>query len=132
MAFQCTVVTPEKLAFDATITQAIVPAHDGLVGILTLRAPLLAKLGVGPLRLDLPDGKKALFLIDGGIVQMKGDKLTILTEGATPASEIDYESARAQYAEAQALKATDPKTLAKREHDMAIAKAKMHLVEQPQ
>ena len=83
MAFRCTVVTPEKQAFEASITQAIVPAHDGLIGILTHRAPLLVKLGIGPLRLDLPDGKKTHFLIDGGVAQMKDDKLTILTEAAT-------------------------------------------------
>ena len=47
MSFQCTVVTPEEQAFDAQVTQAILPAHDGLVGILTDRAPLLVKLGTG-------------------------------------------------------------------------------------
>ncbi len=131
MAFQCTVVTPEKQAFDGKIVGAVVPAHDGLIGILTHRAPLLVKLGIGPLRLDLSDSKKAFFLIDGGIAQMKGDKLTILSEAATPADEINYETARAQFAEAQALKPADPKTTARREHDLAVAKAKMHLVEQP-
>ena len=44
MAFKCVVVTPEQQMFDETITQAIVPAHDGKVGILTDRAPLLVKL----------------------------------------------------------------------------------------
>ncbi|MGA2497530.1 MAG: F0F1 ATP synthase subunit epsilon [Tepidisphaeraceae bacterium] len=119
------------MAFDGRIIQAIVPGHDGLVGILTHRAPLLVKLGIGPLRLDLSESKKALFLIDGGIAQMKGDRLTILTEAATPADAINYEAARAQYAEAHALKPIDPKTTARREHDLAVAKAKMNLVEQP-
>ena len=131
MSFQCTVVTPEQQSFDGKIVQAIVPAHDGLVGILTHRAPLLVKLGIGPLRLDLPDNKKTFFLIDGGIAQMKGDKLTILTEAAMPADAINYETARAQYAEAQALKPVDAKTTARREHDLAVAKAKMNIVEQP-
>jgi F-type H+-transporting ATPase subunit epsilon len=130
MAFRCTVVTPEQQAFDGDIIQAIVPAHDGLVGILTHRAPLLVKLGIGPLRLDLPENKKTLFIIDGGVAQMKDDKLTVLTEGATPAEAVDHEAARAQYAEAHALKATDPKTAARREHDMAVAKAKLSLAEQ--
>ena len=46
MAFQCVIVTPEAQVFDQQVTQAIVPAHDGLVGILTDRAPLLVKLGI--------------------------------------------------------------------------------------
>ena len=47
MSFQCTVVTPEQQVLDETVTQAILPAHDGQMGILTGRAPLLVKLGVG-------------------------------------------------------------------------------------
>lgn len=124
MAFQCTVVTPEQQAFDAQITQAIVPAHDGLVGILTNRAPILVKLGVGPLRLDLANGGKSFFVLDGGVAQMKDNKLTIVTGDATAAEEIDYEAARAEYAEAAARKATDPTTAAAKERQMARARAK--------
>ena len=82
MAFKCTVVTPEQQIFDDSLTQAIIPASDGLLGILTSRAPLLARLKKGPLRLDLPSGEKRMYTIQGGIAQMKDNKLTILTEGA--------------------------------------------------
>jgi F-type H+-transporting ATPase subunit epsilon len=82
MSFQCTVVTPEQQAFDALVMQAIVPAHDGLIGILTDRAPLLVKLGTGPLRLDLPNGQKRTFLINSGVAQMKDNRLTILAKEA--------------------------------------------------
>src|SRR5437764_7519130 len=107
MAFQCTVVTPEQQAFDASITQAILPAHDGLVGILTDRAPLLVKLGTGPLRVDLAGGSRRYYFVDGGVAQMKDNRLTILTNEATAAGEIDAEAARAEYAEAAARRATD-------------------------
>ena len=86
MAFQCVVVTPEQQVTDESLVQAIIPAEDGLLGILTHRAPLLAKLGKGPLRLDLASGQRRLFRIDGGIAQMKDNRLTILTQKATPQS----------------------------------------------
>src|SRR5437868_6975464 len=105
MAFQCVIVTPEQQVLDESATQAIVPAHDGLIGILTDRAPLLVKLGLGPLRIDVAGGKSLRFLIDGGIAQMKDNRLTLLTNQAWPADELDAESARAEYAEASALKA---------------------------
>ena len=57
MAFHCTIVTPEAQALDENIVQAVIPAHDGLIGILTDRAPLLVKLGIGPLRIDLAGGQ---------------------------------------------------------------------------
>ena len=124
MAFQCTVVTPEQQAFDASITQAILPAHDGLMGILTDRAPLLVRLGTGPLRLDLAGGKSQFYFVDGGVAQMKDNRLTIVTGDAIASDHIDYEAARAEYAEATATKATDEKSAKAREHRLERARAK--------
>ena len=128
MSFQCTIVTPEQQALDATVEQAVLPAHDGLIGILTDRAPLLVKLGVGPLRVDLGQGQQKYFLVDGGVAQMKDNKLTVLTTLATPASEIKADTARAEYAEAESRKATDPKALADRQRQMDRARAAQALV----
>jgi F-type H+-transporting ATPase subunit epsilon len=122
MSFQCVIVTPEQQVLDETVTQAILPAHDGLIGILTGRAPLLAKLGLGPLRIDLANGQKLFFLVEGGVAQMKDNQLTILTHLAQPANEIDAETARAEYAEAVARKATDARTAAERTKQMQRAK----------
>src|SRR5207302_6495520 len=108
MAFQCVIVTPEQQVLDESATQAIVPAHDGLIGILTDRAPLLVKLGTGPLRIDpAAGGQPNYYFVSGGVAQMKDNRLTILTEEAAPASAIDAEAARAEYAEAAARRATD-------------------------
>ena len=127
MAFQCVLVTPEEQLLDESIVQAIVPAHDGLVGILTDRAPLLVKLGTGPLRLDLSNGQRRYYFVDGGVAQMKDNHLTILSTEATPASEVDAEAARAEYNEAAARRTTDPKGAEDREHAMARARAKQQV-----
>lgn len=123
MAFQCVVVTPEEQTVDQTVTQAILPAHDGLVGILDHRSPLLVKLGQGPLRLDLPDGRKEYYYVEGGVAQMKGNHLTLLTEKAIPADRIDPASAAAELAEASARKPTDEKTRELRQRQIDRAKA---------
>jgi F-type H+-transporting ATPase subunit epsilon len=127
MSFQCTVVTPEEQVLDETVTQAILPAHDGQLGILTGRAPILVKLGAGPLRVDLQGGQSRTFFVDGGIAQMKGDKLTVLTDEATPAAEVDLESAKAELAEASARIPTDEKTRKDRDRAMRRARAKQAL-----
>jgi F-type H+-transporting ATPase subunit epsilon len=124
MAFQCTVVTPDQQAFDASVTQAILPAHDGLIGILTGRAPLLVRLGAGPLRIDQSGGKPQYWFVDGGVAQMKDNKLTIVTGEAIAADQIDYEAARAEYAEATAAKTTDEASAKDREHRLQRARAK--------
>ena len=95
MAFQCQLVTPEQQVLDESLTQAIIPAADGSLGILTHRAPLLAKLGTGRLRLDLASGQSREFLIEGGVAQMKDNRLTILTPVAKAADETDAPSVHA-------------------------------------
>src|SRR6266568_3771408 len=100
MAFHVVIVTPEQQVLDETVNQAILPAHDGEIGILTDRAPLLVKLGQGRLQLDLKGGPKRLLYVEGGIAQMKDNQLTVLTQMAVPANEISTDAARAEFAEA--------------------------------
>lgn len=85
MSFQCVVVTPEQEVLDQSVKQVILPAYDGQIGILTDRAPMLARLGKGSLRIDPASGASQTFAIEGGVAQMKGNKLTILTHKAVPA-----------------------------------------------
>ena len=127
MSFRCVIVTPEQQVLDESLSQAILPAHDGLVGVLTGRAPLLVKLGQGPLRVDVVGGGTQHFYVEGGIAQMKDNRLTILTNEATPATEIDAEAARAEYAEAVARKITEQHTYEDRERQLARARAKQQL-----
>jgi F-type H+-transporting ATPase subunit epsilon len=129
MSFQCTVVTPEQQVLDEQVTQAVVPAHDGQVGILTGRAPLLIKLGVGELRLDVAGGQSRAFLIDGGVAQMKDNRLTILTDDAIPAAEIDAEEARAAVAEATAQRITDSESFQQRQHRLRRARAMQQMAD---
>lgn len=99
MAFQCTVATPEGLVFDQSVTGAIVPAHDGQIGILTDRAPILLKIGAGELRLHLAGGTDSTLFVAGGVAQMKDNVLTILTDEAVTPAKLDVEAARKTIAE---------------------------------
>ena len=130
MPFRCVIVTPEQQVLDESLNQAILPAHDGLIGVLTDRAPLLVKLGQGPLRVDLSSGQTQHFYVEGGVAQMKDNRLTVLTNEATPASEIDAEAARAEYAEAVARRITDQHSYDDRERQLARARAKQQLASQ--
>jgi F-type H+-transporting ATPase subunit epsilon len=85
MSFRCVIVTPEQQEMDESASQVILPAHDGQMGILTNRAPLLVKLGKGVLRVDLAGGQRKFLHVRGGVAQMKDNKLTVLTEEAKPA-----------------------------------------------
>jgi F-type H+-transporting ATPase subunit epsilon len=82
MSFQCVVVTPEREVLDQKVNQVILPASDGMLGILSNRAPMLARLGTGTLRVDPAQGATQNYKIQGGVAQMKDNKLTLLTQKA--------------------------------------------------
>ena len=127
MSFRCVVVTPEQQTLDETVSQAILPAHDGLLGILTDRAPILVKLGIGPLRIDLAGGQKRTYFIDGGIAQMKDNNLTILTQEAISPENIDAAAAKAAYEAAKAKAPSDPKDAQERERTLERNRVKQEM-----
>ena len=97
-SFHCKLVTPAAALVDDAVTYASVPASDGLMGFLPGRAPILAKLGVGELKLTLAEGAAATrtFVIAGGLVRMESDKMTILAESAVDAASISTADAEAE------------------------------------
>lgn len=102
------------------------PAHDGEMGILCKRAPLVCKLGTGPLRVEGADAKHLLF-IDGGFAQMLGDELTILTSQARPAAELDAAAAQRALQEAQSRTTRDEIAAAARARDVERARRQLRL-----
>lgn len=103
-SFQCTLVTPQRQLVDEEVVYASVPAHDGQMGVMPGRAPLVAKLGNGAMRLDLAHGGGGprWFYVSGGFVWMKENVLTLVAGEAVPAQEMDREEAQAQLKEALA------------------------------
>jgi F-type H+-transporting ATPase subunit epsilon len=127
MSFQCTIVTPEQQLLDQAARQVILPAHDGQIGILTNRAPLLVKLGLGKLQIDLPDGKSQTYLVDGGVAQMKDNKLTVLTSAAWEPAAIDPAEARKEYDDALKAQPTDTRGMEEKQRKLNRAKLKQEL-----
>jgi F-type H+-transporting ATPase subunit epsilon len=122
--FQLSVISPERAILETPATFVVLPAHDGEIGVLAHRAPLLVRLGVGWLRADTPEGKRRL-LVDGGFAQVVGDKVTVLTEHAQQPGEIDPEAARQALAAARALPITDDASFAARQRALALARAQL-------
>src|SRR5262249_32312886 len=85
---QCVVVTPEKTVLDELVDFVALPLYDGELGVLPGRAPLIARLGFSELRTRSQDVVHRYF-IDGGFAQVRNDVITVLTNRAIPAGEID-------------------------------------------
>ena len=100
---QCSVITPEEKVFEAAATAVVLPAHDGQVGILRDRAPLLCELGTGTLRIDTVDAGPREFFVDGGFAQVLNNEVTILTERAASAENISRAAAEKALTEAKRM-----------------------------
>jgi F-type H+-transporting ATPase subunit epsilon len=125
--FHVSVVTPEQAVLEAEATSVVFPAHDGEVGILPHRAPLLFKLGAGLLRVETPAGRHAFF-VDGGFAQMVNNKLTILTEQARRPEDITRVGAERDLAAARELPMKTDVQLAARQRAVDRARAELRLV----
>lgn len=123
--FRCTIVTPEQELLEQEVRHVSVPAWDGHVGVLAGRAPLLAKLGYGELRLDVPQGDHHRYFVGGGFVQMKGDRLTILTDEVKPVEELNRDEAEAALKAALARRALAPEEVDQRDRDIRRARGMM-------
>jgi F-type H+-transporting ATPase subunit epsilon len=77
----CSLITPDEHVLDCDATMVVIPAHDGLIGFLKNRAPLLCKLGSGEMRVESASGNKR-YRLEGGFAQMLDNTLTVLTESA--------------------------------------------------
>ncbi len=122
--FQCSVITPERKALQCDATFVAFPAHDGEMGVLTHRAPLVCKLGIGALRIETAEEKYVMF-IDGGFAQVVDNRLTLLTEQARKPEDLDAAAAGEALVEARAMKITDETSFAAR--DKAIKRAQVQL-----
>lgn len=101
---RCTVVTPEKAVLDKTVEMVILPMHDGELGVLPGRAPLIGRLGAGELRLKSAAGVERWF-VEAGFVQVRGNVVSVLTARAREASKVTPAMADQAAAKAEALPA---------------------------
>jgi F-type H+-transporting ATPase subunit epsilon len=92
---QCVVVTPEKTLLDEAVEFVALPLFDGELGVLPGRAPLIGRLGYGELRTKTADVIRRYF-VDGGFVQVRGDVVTVLTNRAIPAAQLDTQAASSE------------------------------------
>jgi F-type H+-transporting ATPase subunit epsilon len=125
--FHCSVITPERAVLETEAIFVAFPAHDGEVGILRDRAPLLYRMGIGELRVESPEGNHVLF-VAGGFAQMVENRLTLLTEQARRIEEIDPAAVERALAEAHGMPMVSDADFAARQKALRSAEVQRHLL----
>lgn len=105
------VVTPERLLLDEAVDEVTAPGTIGEFGVLPNHITFLSSLQPG--RLSYQRGGQArLLAVSGGFAEVTDNMMTVLTDSAEFADEINVERARAALQAAEeslkTLAATDP------------------------
>jgi F-type H+-transporting ATPase subunit epsilon len=119
-------VTPETTVLDEPVEALRFPLYDGQIGILPGRAPLVGRLGYGELQITTTAGKKSYF-IDGGFVQVKQGAVSLLTNRAQPAANLDVRQAEDELQKAQQEHPHSDAEFAEKEKDLLRARRKLAL-----
>ena len=116
------IVSTEEDVWAGEGTMVFAPAEMGEIGIAPQHAPLLTRLKPGEIRVQQDSGEEQFFYVSGGLLEVQGHLITVLSDTAVRAKDLD---------EAAALEAQRraEQSLADRSGDMELAKAKAELVQ---
>ncbi|MCS3903449.1 F-type H+-transporting ATPase subunit epsilon [Methylohalomonas lacus] len=116
------IVSAEKELFSGEAAMVFCPAVMGEVGIAPQHSPLVTKLGPGEVRLKLPSGEEEGYYVSGGMLEVQPHLVTVLSDTALRARDID---------EAAALQAKEEaeKALHDQESDIDYGSAQAALAE---
>ena len=117
---QVDIVSAEEQIYSGEAYMVYAPAIMGELGIAPRHTPLISPLKPGEIRLDVGDGKEEFFFISGGILEVQPHLVTVLSDTAIRADDLDEAAALEAQKRAEAA-------LADQKSDLDVAKAQAEL-----
>ena len=94
MALDVALVSPERILFSGEADMVVCRTSDGEIAFLTGHAPLVGALGIGTVRIKQADGEEVKAAVHGGFVEVRDNRVSILSDVAELPDQIDVERAR--------------------------------------
>lgn len=82
------IVTPDAVAYSADVEMVTLPGVAGQLGILPQHVPLMTQMVPGEI-IVRKDGHDQILAVGEGLVEIRGDRVAILTDMAIEADKID-------------------------------------------
>ena len=92
--FRLSIVTPEKVFFEADIQSLIVPGTEGYLGVLSNHAPLITALEPGKIEYRDAAGQTRYLAVTAGFLEVSSNVATLLADAVEETEEIDLERAK--------------------------------------
>ena len=74
------IITPEKEVFKGKVTSVKFPGESGEFEVLNNHASIISTLTSGNIRLITIENKTKSFTINGGVIEMKKNKIIVLAD----------------------------------------------------
>jgi F-type H+-transporting ATPase subunit epsilon len=89
------VVSPEQVLYSAEGDMVVCRTSEGEIAFLPGHVPFLGALGIGAVRVILPESGEQSIAVHGGFVEVANDRVIVLSDVAELAEEIDVGRAQA-------------------------------------
>jgi F-type H+-transporting ATPase subunit epsilon len=122
------IITPDAVVYSADVEMVTLPAIEGQLGILPQHIRLMTQMVPGEM-IVRKSGHDDLFAVGGGLIEITGERVSILTDMAIAADKIDeakVEEAR-QRAEARLREKISDEEVASVNAALARSLAQLHV-----
>ena len=128
---RCDIVSAEEEIFHGEAQLVVATGEEGELGIVPRHAPLITRLKPGQVRVIAENGEEQFFYVSGGILEVQPQVVTVLTDTAIRAKDLDEAAARRAKDEAQRVLAdrTDAVEIAQAQVELAQAIAQLQTIE---
>ena len=122
ISVHCDIVSAEESIFSGLVELVVATGTLGDLGIAPGHAPLMTSLAPGPVRIVKQGGKEEVFFVTGGYLEVQPNVVTILSDSAQRADDVDEAAALEAKKEAE-------RAMANQSGDFDYSKAASQLAE---
>ncbi|KZY61841.1 F0F1 ATP synthase subunit epsilon [Oleiphilus sp. HI0071] len=101
ISVHCDIVSAEKQIYSGLVELVVAVGELGDLGIAPGHAPLMTSLKPGPVRIVKQGGEEEVFYVTGGYLEVQPNVVTILSDTAQRADDLDEAAALEAKAEAE-------------------------------
>lgn len=122
MTIHVDIVSAEAEIYSGSAVMVHAPAEMGEVGIAPRHTPLVTRLNPGDVRVQKEDGDEEIVYVSGGILEVQPHVVTVLSDTAIRAGDIDEAAAREAKRKAE-------ERIAQQQDEYDFARARAELAE---
>ncbi|MEN8129133.1 MAG: F0F1 ATP synthase subunit epsilon [Pseudomonadota bacterium] len=103
------IVSAEQEIYSGRVNMVVAPAEEGDIGIMPRHSPLITRMKPGEVKVVIDDNEDQFFYVSGGILEIQPHVVTVLSDTAMRAKDLDEERVLEMKRQAEAA-LTDKRT----------------------